>query len=122
MSEKPLAERLQVKRDRTVAVAGAPAGLRALAGLDERRAQIGKADVLLLFAGTRAELEKQLKRALETARHDAIVWAAYPKLSSSRAKDLSRDVVREIAQRLELDTVSQIAVDDDWSALRLKRV
>jgi hypothetical protein len=29
---------------------------------------------------------------------------------------------KTVAQKLGLDTVSQIAIDDDWSALRLKVV
>jgi hypothetical protein len=38
------------------------------------------------------------------------------------AADLSRDVIRALAPGHGLDTVSQIAIDEDWSALRLKRV
>jgi len=38
------------------------------------------------------------------------------------AGDLSRDGIRAWAPSLGLDTVSQIAIDEDWSALRLKRV
>ena len=52
----------------------------------------------------------------------AILWLAYPKLTSSLAADLSRDVIHKLAPGYGLDTVSQIAIDDDWSALRLKRV
>jgi len=47
---------------------------------------------------------------------------AYPKLSSSFASDLSRDTIRALAPLYGLDTIGQIAIDDDWSALRLKRV
>jgi hypothetical protein len=52
----------------------------------------------------------------------AILWVAYPKLSSKLAGDLSRDVIHTLAPKHGLDTVSQIAIDEDWSALRLKRV
>jgi hypothetical protein len=52
----------------------------------------------------------------------AILWVAYPKLTSPLAGDLSRDVVRSLVADYGLDTVSQIAIDDDRSALRLKRV
>jgi hypothetical protein len=47
---------------------------------------------------------------------------AYPKLTSRLAADLSRDVIHAAAPGFGLDTVSQIAIDADWSALRLKRV
>jgi hypothetical protein len=52
----------------------------------------------------------------------AILWVAYPKLTSKLAADLSRDVIHKLAPKHGLDTVSQIAIDDDWSALRLKRL
>jgi hypothetical protein len=47
---------------------------------------------------------------------------AYPKLSSKLAGDLSRDIIHSLAPGYGLDTVSQIAIDEDWSALRLKRL
>jgi hypothetical protein len=52
----------------------------------------------------------------------AILWVAYPKLSSKLAADLSRDIIHSLAPEHGLDTVSQIAIDEDWSALRLKRI
>jgi hypothetical protein len=55
-------------------------------------------------------------------RDAAILWVAYPKLSSGLAADLSRDIIHALAPKYGLDTVSQIAIDEDWSALRLKRV
>jgi hypothetical protein len=47
---------------------------------------------------------------------------AYPKLSSKLAGDLNRNVIAAAAPTHGLDTVSQIAIDDVWSALRVKRV
>jgi hypothetical protein len=35
--------------------------------------------------------------------------------------DLSRDIIHALALKHGLDTMSQIAVDEGWSALRLKR-
>ena len=56
------------------------------------------------------------------ARADAILWVAYPKLTSKLAGDLSRDVIHRESPALGIDCVSQIAIDDDWSAMRMKRV
>ena len=55
-------------------------------------------------------------------RLKSALWVAYPKLTSKLAGNINRDVLRAAAPRFGLDTVSQIAIDDDWSALRLKRV
>ena len=123
MSDKTLAERLQVKRGRRLAVIGAPAGL-ALDGLalDGADAVPAEADIVLAFAPDRAWLEHWLASALPTLRPDALLWVAYVKLTSPRAGDLSRDVIRALVPGYGLDTVAQIAIDADWSALRLRRV
>jgi hypothetical protein len=122
MSEKPVFERLQVKGDRRLAVLGASPDLDRTVGALEARADVTKADVILLVAPDRTRLQSQLRAVLARGRPAAILWVAYPKLTSPLAADLSRDVVRSLAPNYGLDTVSQIAIDDDWSALRLKRL
>ena len=122
MSDKPVAERLQVKTDRRLAVIGASAALEKTVGASKARADIAKADVVLLFTPDRAALDKGLPKLLKAMSPSAILWIAYPKLSSKIAGDLSRDAIAVLAPEHGLDTVSQIAIDDDWSALRLKRV
>ena len=122
MSDKPVAERLQVKGDRRLAVIGASAALEKAIGANKARGDAASADVVLLFAPDRATLEKALPKLLKTMTPAAIFWVAYPKLSSKLAADLSRDVIHALAPKHGLDTVSQIAIDEDWSALRLKRL
>ena len=122
MTDKSVAERLQVKGLRRLAVLGASPDLDRAVGLSEVRAEVALADVLLFVAPDRARLEAGLPKVLAAARPTAILWVAYPKLSSSLASDLSRDAIRALAPRHGLDTVSQIAIDEDWSAMRLKRV
>ena len=122
MSDKPIAERLQVKGERKLAVIGAPADVDRSVGAKTARAQPANADVILLFAPDRAQLDRALPQVLEQVRKEAILWLAYPKLTSKIAGDLSRDIIHALAPKHGLDTVSQIAIDDDWSALRLKRV
>jgi hypothetical protein len=122
MSDKPVAERLHVKGDRRLAVIGASDALEKTVGASKARGDVAKADVVLLFAPDRAVLDKALPKLLKAMSPTAIFWIAYPKLSSIRAADLSRDVIRALAPGHGLDTVSQFAIDEDWSALRLKRV
>jgi Protein of unknown function (DUF3052) len=122
MSEKPVAERLQVKGDRRLAVIGASAALEKTVGATKARADVAKADVVLVFAPDRAGLDAKLPGVLMKMQDTAILWVAYPKLSSKLAADLSRDIIHALAPKHGLDTVSQIAIDGDWSALRLKRV
>jgi Protein of unknown function (DUF3052) len=122
LSDKPVAERLQVKGDRRLAVIGASAALEKTVGAGKARADVAQADVVLLFAPDRGRLDAELPRLLRKMAESTILWVAYPKLSSRLAADLSRDVIHALAPKHGLDTVSQIAIDADWSALRLKRV
>jgi multidrug efflux pump subunit AcrA (membrane-fusion protein) len=122
MSDKPVAERLQVKAGRRLAVIDASAALERLIGASKARAAVADADVVLFFAPDRAALGAGLPAVLKTAPQAAILWVAYPKLTSALAVDLSRDVVHALVEKYGLDTVSQIAIDADWSALRLKRI
>jgi DUF3052 family protein len=122
MSDKPVAERLQVKGDRRLAVIGASAALEKTIGAGKARGDLAKAEVVLLFAPDRTSLEAKLPDVLGKMMDLAILWVAYPKLSSRLAADLSRDVIHALAPKHGLDTLSQIAIDDDWSALRLKRI
>ncbi len=122
MSDKPVAERLQVKGERRLAVIGAPAAVDKLVGAKKARADVTDAEVVLLFTSDRKSFEAQLTALLGKMPKTAILWVAYPKLTSSLAGDLSRDVIHKLAPKHGLETVSQIAIDDDWSALRLKRI
>ncbi len=122
MPEKPLSERLQVKAGRRLAVVDAPAGLSQAWAGPLPHGTVGDAEVVLLFIRDRAHFDMKMAYVLPVLRPDAILWVAYPKLTSTFAVDLSRDVIRNVAPAYGLDTVSQIAVDENWSALRLKRV
>lgn len=122
MPEKPVAERLQVKGDRLLVVIGATPELDASVGAFDKRTAPADADVALLFVRDHATLQAELGRTARKLRPTSIFWLAYPKVSSKLAGDLNRDVIRKVAPEYGLETVSQIAVDEDWSALRLKRV
>lgn len=78
------------------------------------------AEAVLLFANSRGQLESLMPEAVAATAGGKLLWVAYPKLSSKAAGDLSRDVIREVAPKYGLDTVSQVALDETWSALRLR--
>jgi hypothetical protein len=122
MSDKPLLERLQVKGARTFAVANLAPKLEAGFDLPGPRVAVAAADVVLAFAANRADLDTMLPGVLTALKPGAILWIAYPKLTSKLAGDLNRDIIHNLVPAYGLDTVSQIAVDADWSALRFKRV
>lgn len=76
---------------------------------------------VLAFAPMKADLLKAAKTVLEALEKEAVLWFAYPKQTSKRYKsDLNRDICWEELKPLKLQPVRQIAIDDDWSALRFK--
>jgi Protein of unknown function (DUF3052) len=121
MSRKSVAELLQVKGERRLAVLNAPAPVDSCIGGRHAQAPAKIADVVLLFVRSQAELDKNLGPTLRSLRGGAIFWLAYPKLTSPLAGDLSRDIIASLAPTFGLTTVAQIAIDSDWSALRLKQ-
>ena len=116
MSDKPLAERLQVKKERRLALADSPLSIEAPS------APLKEAEVVVQFVRDRAAFDGKIPALLKIIRADAILWVAYPKLTSKLAGDLNRDIIHGASPALGIDCVSQIAIDEDWSAMRMKRI
>jgi hypothetical protein len=54
---------------------------------------------------------------------DATIWFAYPKSSSKKYKcEFNRDDGWDVLGKLGFEAVRQVAIDEDWSALRFRRV
>ncbi|MBV8796949.1 MAG: hypothetical protein JO136_18600 [Hyphomicrobiales bacterium] len=107
MSNKPVAERLQVKGKRRLAVAGAPPKLEPVVGALDVRAGIPDADVVPMFCLNRNRLDADLPSVLAAASASAILWIAHPKLTSDLAQDLSRDIIHDLAPSFGLNTVTR---------------
>jgi len=78
----------------------------------------GKYDFVQVFGANRQELEKELLKVKEAGKYDAILWACYPKGGGKIKSDLKRDTVWAVLELIQLRPVSQIALDETWSALR----
>jgi hypothetical protein len=54
---------------------------------------------------------------------DVVIWFAYPKGTSKKYKcEFNRDTGWEIFGKLGFEPVRAVAIDEDWSALRFRRV
>ena len=120
MSDKPVLERLQVKHGRRLATLFVPVEVEQKIGADNKKVPLADADVVLLFLADRSALEKFLPEMKIKMRANVIFWIAYPKLTSILAGDLNRNVLHNLLPSHGWDAVSQIAIDSDWSAMRLK--
>lgn len=125
MPEKTIAEKLRVKPGTTVAVVGAPAGFVPTLGLPEdvtlAEGMTASADVTLTFVDSLPKLAEELDALAILEAPAAVVWVAYPK--GRPKEEINRDsIFSAVNEHGAWQTVSQVALDDTWSALRLKRV
>jgi hypothetical protein len=77
----------------------------------------------LSFVTQIAELHRLSRKLSAKAAGDAILWFAYPKGTSKKYScDFNRDDGWEVLRQAGFDSVRQVAIGDDWSALRFRRV
>jgi hypothetical protein len=76
----------------------------------------------LAFVTTPEQVDALARAIGRKAEGDAIVWFAYPKGTSKRYKSqIDRDHGWNMLGREGLEPVRMVAIDEDWSAKRLRR-
>lgn len=123
--------KLNLRDQREVVVLNAPEGFAgemaalAAAGVTVRREAeaAGPIAFALAFATTQAEVDRLSALIAERAAGDATVWFAYPKGSSKRYRcEFNRDTGWTALGAAGFEGVRQVAIDEDWSGLRFRRV
>lgn len=78
---------------------------------------------IILFTRDLKEATKYAKSVIEAIAEDGYIWICYPKGTSKKYEsELNRMKVLEVFAPFDFEGVTQIAIDDDWSALRVKPV
>ena len=131
----PMAKKLRLAAQHSVAVLNAPDGY--LAQLNPGPPDINTAlqpdqayDAVLLFVKDTAELRRLGPAAIRAAKPNGLLWITYPKGGKIRgATDLpatpwwvQRDVLGEITSETGYKPVAFVAIDSVWTALRFKRL
>jgi hypothetical protein len=125
-----LADKLGLKPGMAVAFVALPetlAGLAETVGLSEVQrlaawaAVKGKErfDAVHAFSASRAEIAANLPRLQAAIKRDGMIWVSWPKKAAKVATDVTEDVVRAEALKLDLVDVKVAAVDAIWSGLKL---
>lgn len=78
---------------------------------------------ILIFVTSKSEIETLIPLAAPLLKGDALLWMCYPKGTSKKYRcDFNRDTGWAIMGTYDLEPVRMIAIDEDWSALRFKKV
>lgn len=84
---------------------------------------VADAGFWLAFVTRKSEVEALAPKIAKRAKGDAVVWFAYPKgTSKNYTCDFNRDTGWDAMKALGFDTVRAVAIDEDWTALRFRRV
>ena len=123
----PLFKKLNLSDQSEILVTSAPSSFEdELAQLDtihvvRKTSGTKKISFAIFFVQTLAGVEKAAK-ALDKAPDDPVIWFAYPKGTSKKYTcDFNRDTGWRAIGEAGFEGVRQVAIDDDWSALRFRR-
>ena len=84
---------------------------------------VSKLSFFLAFVTRREQIDQLTLQMTKKAEGDTVIWFAYPKGSSNRYKcDFNRDTGRESLGKAGFEGVRQVAIDEDWSAIRFRKV
>jgi 1-acyl-sn-glycerol-3-phosphate acyltransferase len=110
-----LASKLLIEDGRSLRVLNAPAEFP-LSGAS------APADVVLLFASDRAQLDRDAGAALQSMKPGGVLWLAYPSPASGRQSDLSRRHGAGAFGKAGFTDTTAISLDERWDALRFQPV
>ena len=123
-------KKMNFKDSKTIVVINSPASFEAnidaMQGLTtfvRNLSEVDKTDFILAFCTKQAEVDAVAIEATAKLEGDGLLWFAYPKGTSKKYKcDFNRDTGWEILGQQGFEPVRAVAIDEDWSALRFRRV
>jgi hypothetical protein len=74
----------------------------------------------LLFVRNKEETLNNFRPTVERIKNDSVFWLAYPKGTSKIETDVNRDKLWRMLEPYGYRPVSMVAIDSDWSAMRLR--
>ncbi len=126
----PLFKKLNFKDHKSILVLNSPASLQdELAEMTKKTTIFHVIDdakeivFALVFVTTQTAIEQAINYLYKKLKGDAILWMCYPKGTSKKFKcDFNRDTGWASLGKLNLEPVRMVAIDEDWSALRFRKV
>lgn len=78
----------------------------------------GSYNFVQVFASSQAEMETLCREVGSAGVEDCLFWACYPKGTGKIKSDIKRETIWDALKLIGLRPVSQIAIDETWSAMR----
>jgi hypothetical protein len=86
-------------------------------------AKMKRISFLLAFVTSASDIEKVAPVVAAKAEGDPMIWVAYPKKTSKKYRStIDRDSGWDALSAVGFRGVAMIAIDDDWSAKRVRRL
>ncbi|MBK8022421.1 MAG: hypothetical protein IPK19_13595 [Chloroflexi bacterium] len=127
MAEKTLAAKIGLKPRMKALLLNAPQGAQEPLGPLPEGTTVStvaggeQVDHVLAFAASAAELAAQAPAAIGAYQEGGHLWFAYPKKTSKLKTDIDRDHGWEPLTQAGFLPVTQISIDNTWSALRWRK-
>lgn len=125
-SMNPILKKLGLKDQAPVLIINAPEEFKEIMNTIDTEVHneiLGKYSFIQVFARNIAEAKKYAEESVKALDGDGHLWLCYPKGTSKRYKsDLNRNTGFSLFSTYEFEPVSQVAIDEDWSALRFRHV
>lgn len=76
-----------------------------------------------IFAQNRTQANEMVEMAVESLDGDGYLWFCHPKGTSKKYRsDINRNNTWDIFAPYDFEAVTQISLDEDWSAIRFRSV
>lgn len=124
----PIFKKLNFKSQKEIVSINAPKSFEANLNAMKEHSRIilsipNEIEFFIGFVTKQDELNKMIHDLGSSLIGDAIVWICYPKMSSKKYTcEFNRDNGWSEFGKYNLEPVRAIAIDEDWSALRFRKI
>ena len=126
----PIFKKLNFKAHKEVVILNAPdsfktnlENMNSITTIQIATEDINQINFFLAFVTEQEKLEEIVKNTVQKFEGDTVIWIAYPKKSSKKYTcNFNRDTGWDVFGQFDMEPVRQVAIDEDWSALRFRKL
>jgi len=94
-----------------------------IATIEKKLTKVIETEFVICFVTTQDEIDNFIEKIYSKLKGDTIIWLCYPKMTSKNYKcNFNRDTGWSSIGKYNLEPVRQVAIDDDFSGLRFRKV